>query len=189
MTNKDPGQSSRMISILQKSKEIKNEKEKEEKKGEKLEMKLPEKKGLRTTILKLILENLESQELMKMGLVNKEFYDVSRDNWIWKRRIEKEFPFIISKNENDIPLKKKYGRFIFYYYSPNDDIDIKFNRNVHVKIDVLASLLPEIDKILFFQSPLCQYWAIRDEILRKKSGRDFPIKRSKFDFFFFFSPF
>ena len=62
-----------------------------------IEMKLPELKGLRISVMKMIFGNLSNIELLKMGEVNKEFYQISRDDTIWKNCIEKEFRFLYQK--------------------------------------------------------------------------------------------
>ena len=56
-----------------------------------IEMKLPELKGLRISVMKMIFGNLSNIELLKMGEVNKEFYQISRDDTIWKNCIEFQF--------------------------------------------------------------------------------------------------
>jgi hypothetical protein len=54
-----------------------------------IELKLPELKGLRINVLKLIFDKLTNKELLKMGLVCKEFYSLSREDRFWKSFMEK----------------------------------------------------------------------------------------------------
>ena len=139
-----------------------------------IEMKLPELKGLRNSVLKMIFGNLSNIELLKMGEVNKEFYQISRDDIIWKNRIEKEFPFLYSKNQKDFSACSSYGRF---QYTGNKRLlgDYQTVCDDHLNILIQYG---------FSKSSLfCEYWYIRNRLLSIKYEMDVPQKNRKKKFF------
>eukprot|EP01091_Cochliopodium_minus_P010651 TRINITY_DN2867_c0_g1_i5.p1 TRINITY_DN2867_c0_g1~~TRINITY_DN2867_c0_g1_i5.p1 ORF type:complete len:223 (+),score=46.77 TRINITY_DN2867_c0_g1_i5:1-669(+) len=75
-------------------------------------MKLPEQKGLRNTLLKMIFSNMEVEEVLSMGLVNKEWLSCSRDNFIWDHFFKKDFNFFLTKNvEKDLVIGSKMAKY------------------------------------------------------------------------------
>ena len=118
-----------------------------------VELKLPEQKGTRTTILRMIFEKMESKEINKMGLINKEFYQISRDQLIWKLRIEFEFPFLISRNPHHFSFRSFYGRFLF---------DDRFDSSTVSSSHLLSLLDYQFSK----SSSFCEYWNIRNRLLQ-----------------------
>jgi hypothetical protein len=175
MINERYDRGSQMIRIINREiieQEDKIEKEKKEKMTM-IELKLPELKGLRTNVLKMIFEKLDNKELLKMGMVNKEFYRISREDRFWKVRIQKEFPFLFSKSEKDFSENQSYGRFKYAKEGTNFYCNSEEIGNEHLK----TLMKYEFKK----NSSFCEFWNIRNELLVIKYDFDAPKRRSKFN--------
>ena len=51
---------------------------------------LPEQKGLRSTILKMIMSKMSGGETLEMSLVSKEWYKLSRSEAVWRSHLERD---------------------------------------------------------------------------------------------------
>lgn len=79
---------------------------------------LPQSKGLRINLLKMIFSHFSPIERMKMGEINKEWYYLSRDPSVWSEFLKKEFPIVLTKELNDMKAGNKAGRFIIQEQKP-----------------------------------------------------------------------
>jgi hypothetical protein len=111
-----------------------------------------------------------------MGLVNKEFYEISRDNNMWKKKIEQNFPFLVSNNYEDIGLKEKYGPFILF----TPEIKEHYDKDRYIKIHSLKELS------LSEYIPFCQYWNLINELYEIKYREDMPMMMSTLFIIFYF---
>ena len=100
-----------------------------------------------------------------MGEVCKEFYDLSRDEYLWKIMIEKDFPFVLSGSQDEIYAGKEYGRFTLYDQEISKGEDpILYNKYLHVYRNELMKI--SVDSTL--NSFFCKYWYLRNELIRNK---------------------
>ena len=106
---------------------------------------LPEQRGLRLVIFSLIFKYLNARETLGLGLVCKEWLNISRNDNLWRQHIEQDFL------EN---IREKY---------PHKDYD--YTDNMYI-FNFVSNLQIEDDKPAFLE-----YWRIVDGIVDCKANR------------------
>ena len=109
---------------------------------------LPDQKGLRYVILKKIFSELKITELLKMGLVCKEWLDVCRDKQIWENHLKRDFYCLINDDYQNAVSVGPFKLCKEYSYE-KDHICIQ---NLNQKLGILDT----------YDHPFLEYWRLTD---------------------------
>eukprot|EP01091_Cochliopodium_minus_P009456 TRINITY_DN2330_c0_g1_i1.p1 TRINITY_DN2330_c0_g1~~TRINITY_DN2330_c0_g1_i1.p1 ORF type:complete len:186 (-),score=25.21 TRINITY_DN2330_c0_g1_i1:53-610(-) len=129
------------------------------------EVNLPEKGGLRKSLLKMIFDKLSSKDTLKMGLVNKEWYAISRDNVVWKSHFERDYPYLFNEVKKDLILGTDVGRFKI--------VDAYIDRANEITLKDLKLYLQDFS-LEHYDDPFIDFWNFRDHLLFMKADSFYP---------------
>ena len=107
---------------------------------------LPAMKSLRCNIIIEIMKHLEIKDLLKSGLVSKEWLSLSRSNQIWSIHIQKDLKEMGLKKHFSL-LKRERKEYIQKYFSQSENVSNfveYYECIVGLPKDEILSMIPKI---------------------------------------------